>query len=243
MNKPSFTLNQSQLKYIAVVCMFIDHVGYTFANRMPHSLYMTMRCIGRTAFPIFAFMLVEGFFHTKNLKKHFILLLIFSVLSELPFDLMISRKPFSLEYQNVMITLLLGLAGMTIMTRFPTTLRFTALIFPVIAELIHTDYGAVGVLTIYLFYLEAISRPEGLKHPEATGLLISLLPLFVHAVSVWRTEYACLLSVPLLCLYNGQKGAQGKGGKYFFYFFYPAHLLLLGMSFQLLTSGHLWPQQ
>ena len=236
MNQSSFSLNRSQLKYIAVVCMLIDHIGYTFINYMPHSLYITMRCIGRTAFPVFAFMLVEGFFHTRNLARYFILLLIFSLLSELPFNLMISKHLFSLNYQNVMITLLLAMAGMTIMTRLPLTLRFIALGFPVIAELIHTDYGAVGVLTIYLFYFEAISRPEGLKHPEATGVLTALLPLFVHAVTVWKTEYACVLSVPLLCLYNGQKGQRGRGGKYFFYLFYPAHMLVLFMVYRNLSA-------
>ena len=101
-----YGLSSFTLKIIAVVTMLIDHIAMAFLAQ-GSSLYMVMRSIGRLSFPIYCFLLVEGFYHTENKKKHLYMLLLFSIISEVPYD-MIHGHFISLSGQSVMVTLLLG---------------------------------------------------------------------------------------------------------------------------------------
>ena len=83
------------LKLIAVIAMMLDHMCYTV---IPGNMWMTW--VGRIAFPIFAFLIVEGYFHTKNVKKYALRLLIFALISEVPFNLMVSGSVFFPFHQN-----------------------------------------------------------------------------------------------------------------------------------------------
>lgn len=117
-------LNSLHLKLLAVVTMLIDHMGFTL---FPHAVWM--RAVGRLAFPIFCFLIAEGCAHTHDKKRYAGRLLLFAVLSELPFNLMCSGQWLSWNYQNVLWTLLIG------------------------ALVCSTDYGGWGVLLVTLFYL------------------------------------------------------------------------------------------
>ena len=96
-------LNSLHLKLLAVVTMLIDHMGFTL---FPHAVWM--RAVGRLAFPIFCFLIAEGCAHTHDKKRYAGRLLLFAVLSELPFNLMCSGQWLSWNYQNVLWTLLIG---------------------------------------------------------------------------------------------------------------------------------------
>ena len=115
------------VKIIAIVTMFIDHCGAVFVERkiwqiqwtnpawQDDSLYKTlnivddvMRSIGRLAFPLFIFLLVQGFMHTRSRLKYAVRLGLFALISEVPFDMAFMNKTFTMSYQNVFFTLLLG---------------------------------------------------------------------------------------------------------------------------------------
>ena len=128
-------ISGSTLKLIAIITMLIDHTAATILdntlyargfdkldqsdsqafmdfisdNALLYSADMMMRLIGRIAFPIFCFLLVEGFLHTRNQWKYAGRLAVFALISEIPFDLAFHKTAFYLQYQNVFFTLLIGL--------------------------------------------------------------------------------------------------------------------------------------
>lgn len=218
------------LKTIAVVTMAIDHTAavliangvfryvstYALSSstwETLRSVYYIMRSIGRCAFPIFAFLLVEGFFHTRDRKKYALRLFLFALVSEVPFDLAVSMEVFAPKKQNVMFTFLLAFLMMWVLERFKRNQVWYWLIaaaFAAAAQLMHTDYRWTGILVVLAYYT---LRSEAWY----ISLIAGYLPLSV------KNTWAFLGAVPL-AFYNGERGRQNK---YFFYVFYPAHLLLL----------------
>nr|MCR5748437.1 conjugal transfer protein TraX [Lachnospiraceae bacterium] len=149
-------MSGTALKCIAALSMLLDHVG---AVLFPEVIWL--RYVGRIAFPIYCFLIVEGFFHTRNLAKYMMRLLIFGLISEVPFDLAFHGTVIYTDYQNVFWTLLLGLFAisfMSLVTIKNSILRLLVQIliavpFGVGAELMHTDYRWIGVAMISIMYL------------------------------------------------------------------------------------------
>ena len=224
--KPS--LSGSTLKMIALATMFIDHVGAIIVQRtmnMPgfdhdfwSSLYWPLRNIGRLAFPIFCFLLVEGFVHTSNVKKYLSRILSFALISEIPFNLGITGDLFNLNYQNVFWELALGIMAMMCLEAvekknsnyfIQVILRLSVIIvFALGAEMLNLDYGMYGIISIVALYVFRQNR---------------LSQLLIGAVSFCWEQVAPLAFFPI-AFYNGKRG---RSIKYFFYAFYPAHLLIL----------------
>lgn len=96
-------LSGSALKVIALVSMLADHSAYYLLEHGT-TLYEAMRCFGRIAFPVFAFLIAEGFAHTRNRLRYFQTLLVFAVVSEVPWFLLNGAD----GTHNVMFTLALG---------------------------------------------------------------------------------------------------------------------------------------
>lgn len=210
MGTESIGINGFVLKWIAIVTMVIDHIG---AILYPQEI--GFRIIGRIAFPIFCFLLVEGSMHTRDIRRYEKRLLLFALLSELPFDLAFYGKP-SFYSQNVFFTLFLGLLMIEVLHSHKKIdyQMFAVLGACIAAELLHTDYGAGGVLFILCFYL--------LYHHKIWKIVVfALLNLFYFGLGIQIYALACIVPV---FLYNGRKG---PGMKYLFYVFYPAHLLIL----------------
>ena len=213
-------MSGTALKWIAVISMLIDHTAEVLMNHNAAltepiwaQIYVLMRGIGRIAFPIYAFLLVEGFLHTRDVKKYLTRMFLFAVVSEIPFDLAVFHTPFYWGYQNVFFTLFLGLLALAGI-RWGTGLwkRALALIMCVgAAQLINCDYGAFGVFFIVLLYMT--------RYDKKTQTVLGALSL------VW--ELPGILAFIPIRLYNGTRGRCGN--KYFFYAFYPAHLLILWM--------------
>lgn len=229
-------LSGSALKNIAVITMLIDHLAaavlwnvYIHPN-IPLSrgtvlyriyvLYRIMRAVGRCAFPIFCFMLVEGFHYTHDRKRYVLRLLIFALISEIPFDLALNDVPFYWGHQNVIFTLLLGLLMMMTLEKIGD--RFnddvvlsvflqvsSAVGWCLIAYATRVDYSYRGMILILVFYLFRRSR---------------IMQIAAGALAMAWEWPAVFSSFILLILYNGKKGT---GHKYFFYVFYPAHLFVL----------------
>ena len=219
-------LSGSTLKIIAMVTMLIDHIGAAVLARMIiagnvelYDTYRVLRMMGRIAFPIFCFLLVEGFCYTRNAKKYAARLCLFAVISEVPFDLAFASKVLEFEYQNVFFTLAIGL--LTIMAykkvaesaiENPMTKWFLQLAVAVTggfaAELLKTDYGMLGVVVIVAFY--AVRAYRGAQIAMGCILFVENITALLAFVPVW--------------LYNGTRGLNVK---WLFYVFYPAHLLVL----------------
>lgn len=203
-------LSGSALKWIAIVVMLIDHIG---ASGLVND--WTFRQIGRTAFPLFCFLLAEGAVHTKNIRKYLGRLAVFAVISEIPFDLAIFGLPFYWGHQNVYWTLLLGLVVIYLFQKFPAEgwkggLGVAAL--AALAEVCVIDYGATGVVVITLMYL--LREKPWMRFLICYGVLA-----LSSAAELW-----CLPAFLLMTLYNGKRGWQPR---YLFYGFYPVHLFLL----------------
>jgi hypothetical protein len=254
------------LKYVAMATMFIDHFAVVFGEKLYAAMpflnvdgFEILRIIGRIAFPIFAFMIAKGALFTGNIYKYLGRLLAFAFISEIPFDLaLFGTAPADLfsagafGHQNVFFTLFLGLLSICVYRvlreRNLEALAIAFLLFAAFAaeNLLCTDYGAMGVLCIFLFYVFLQwNEPVRIVGTVITTVLISLMlsfePYVQQAVTVsgahvslyhmdvtarWNyIELFSLLSLPLTLTYNGKKGRQPN--KWVFYIFYPAHLALL----------------
>lgn len=245
-----FGLNGNRLKQIALITMLIDHTGYLLVSSWTVSfprasqaylylyyLYFIMRTIGRIAFPIYAFMVVEGFYHTRNWRKYARNMAVLFLVSEIPFDLVTSGTWFALSYQNIYVTLLLGLLMMkTIETAkkkvpervyLPVTFGIAAA-FSLAAWLFKSDYYYGGVILIFLLYW--------FREDRRKACLLG---------GIWMFFYECMDFIPmgigvaasflLLYFYDGtRRPSRWKYGKYGYYAFYPIHLALLYILYRLI---------
>lgn len=224
--KPEFGLSGSALKVIAMISMVIDHVALYL---MEHGtvLYGTMRCIGRIAFPVFAFLIAEGFIHTRSRYRYFFTLLGFAVISEIPWYLLNGAD----GTHNVMFTLALGVATLMVLENllqrslvlgFLWTLGMAGL-----ASWSGVDYEWRGILLIVILYL---FNRHGHSFPYSRGMqFFCTLVLMIHYGGIGAVM-ACMI----LYVYNGTRGfVQGSIAKYVFYAFYPVHLIVLS-NFMLL---------
>lgn len=225
MNEKKLPLNSLHLKVLAAAAMLVDHLGFTL---FPFALWM--RCVGRLAFPIFCFLIAEGCARTRDRKRYAARLLGFAVLSEPAFDMMCDGVWFTLDYQNVLWTLLLGALVCWAMdwakTRSELWQRLPADAALAVGFLLgqwgNTDYGGWGVLLVALFYMTR--EVKGKWAIQLVGL-----GLFCWFCTPWRVELLGILAMVPICLYNGERGFSNRAVQYGFYAFYPAHILLLGV--------------
>ena len=211
------------LKIIAVITMFIDHLGYTIFGKFSYLNY-----IGRISFPIFAFQISEGYIHTKSLKKYFLRLFLFALISQIPFMLFhsIISDTFCL---NIFFTLLLGLLSIYIYDKckYKFIGILSCIILALIAQFSNCDYGAYGVAIILIFYI----FKNNVVNFTIFFMLATLIRYSVPCIKygIFPKEYLYLFICTIIpCLffaaYNGKKG---KNTKYLLYLFYPIHLILI----------------
>lgn len=230
-------ISGSTLKWFATICMFLDHlaaaiIGYYIGDNPWGAgicIYYLLRIIGRIAFPIYCFLLTEGFLHTRNTMKYAGNLFCFALVSELPFDLALFGKSET-GHQNVYFTLFLGVIVLYIFTLIDKKVELiteiiykravqlggygiTTLVFMKIANLTHCDYKEAGILVIVLFYT--------LRKHRVIAFTAAVIALCVFGNYM---EVFALITIPLYDMYNGERGQQKK---WFFYVFYPGHLVFL----------------
>ncbi|MBS4960484.1 MAG: hypothetical protein KHZ62_06670 [Clostridiales bacterium] len=251
-------LTGNSLKVIAVLTMLIDHTckivlqwllsnyWWVMADNgqlsqeqvyiLDNFIRFDLQSIGTIAFPLFCFLLVEGFQHTRNKKRYIGLMFIFALISEIPFDmgffsrysLMEGTFPFYLKYQNIFFTLSLGLLTLVCLEKFSckseirvdkiksVVLQVSSIaFFSMIAELICCDYGMQGILFIVVFYV--------CRNHRIYQVLLFLLTYM--GVTGNQPPLCTLLACLIILLYNGKRGKLKL--KYFFYIFYPAHIFIL----------------
>ena len=234
------------LKWVAIAAMLIDHTAAVLGGWLPPLCSGLMRDVGRIAFPIFAYGIAQGCVYTHSARRYLGRLLLFAVLSELPYRLALRAGSLAFGLFNVFFTLLAGAACCQIVKFCRSKGRrwAWAAVAPVAAivllcEILGTDYGGFGVLCVLLPYLFWESKPARLialgsvvafiyivvSHFQGFGMPLYWIYAPENVGSMVRETLFALAGVGLIALYNGQPGS--KKGKWAFYVFYPAHLLAL----------------
>ncbi len=226
-------ISGSTLKIIACISMFIDHLSLILwkhnmgvvteldydSIQYYRQLYRIGRNIGRIAFPIYCFLLTEGFRHTKDLRKYIIRLMIMALASEHAFNLMVGNAHLDNTHQNVFFTLAISLITVTVIHKVKFSDKFsesakTILIMGItlsgclLAYVLKTDYSYKGVFSVVVIYLLSYSR---------------LASCLGGAISFSWEPWATPAFIPIF-FYNGKRGLKAK---YFFYLFYPLHIYLI----------------
>ena len=212
----------SALKIIAVLSMVTDHCAYYLLDGNTWA-YEVMRCFGRIAFPVFAFLVAEGFAHTRNRMRYFLSLMLFAVVSEVPWYLLNGAD----GTHNVMFTLALGVAALAVFERLQKhgALAIAAILLVALsAEISGLDYGWHGIVEILVFHLF-----RSKKYCQSTRLLqLAFAFPFMSHYGIIGALLACFI----IFLYNGTRGIiHGKVAKYGFYAIYPVHLIIIKLFF------------
>ena len=210
----------SALKIIAVLSMVTDHCANYLLDGNTWA-YEVMRCFGRVAFPVFAFLVAEGFAHTRNRMRYFLSLLLFAVISEVPWYLLNGMD----GTHNVMFTLALGVAALAVFERLRehrVLCCCSMLLMAWLAAWLGTDYEWRGVLVITVFYLLGMAKNTPVTLRRMLQLLFAF-PLMMHYGIT-----GALLACSVIFLYDGTRGfIHGNMAKYGIYGFYPAHLIII----------------
>jgi hypothetical protein len=221
-------MNSAQLKVLACLIMLIDHVGYVF---FPNVLWL--RVIGRLAFPLFAYFISEGYRRTRDITDYLGRLILFALIAQLPFMYAFNTKSL---YLNVFFTLSMGLYA--IYNYDKNKRLYMVIIIAAACQMLNTDYGAYGVLLVFVFnkyhddfkamikyviLLTIIAQlaQAGIAYINTPVAYLSRSLLFTLGI-----QPLCLFSLIFIKLYNGERGAKLK---YLFYAFYPVHLIVLGI--------------
>ncbi len=199
------------LKIIGIISMFIDHYHYIIGGSE------ILNIIGRVSFPIFSFVLVEGYKHTRDFRKYLLRIGISGVLFQIPIWILKYT-----ETLNIFFTLFLGLLSMYIYDKYNSYVSKIMIIpIGIAAVLLKVDYGIYGILLIMCFYLGYDNKYMRIVFP----LLLNIWVYFDSRIfDIAKIQIYSILGLVPIFFYNGEKG---KNAKYFFYIFYPLHFILL----------------
>ena len=212
-------MNSFVLKIIAICTMFIDHLRYIIPTQP-----MFMAYIGRIAFPIFSFQIVQGYLHTKNLKKYILRLFIVAIISQIPYYLY-----FRNGVLNVLFTFILGLLCIYTYEKFAKKSKFLTsmviLLIMLLSNYFNCDYSYYGISIILVFYIFRSNKII----MSISFLIVSAIYYIIKYSFFSTTNFIllycfCALSLIPCLLYNGK---QGPKIKYLFYLFYPVHISIL----------------
>ncbi|MBN1463884.1 MAG: hypothetical protein JW922_09465 [Paludibacteraceae bacterium] len=221
------------IKIIAIITMTVDHIGLFLFPTMP-----SLRLIGRFSFPFFAWLIASGEQHTKNVKKYAMRLLLFGLISQIPYALLFADFPHAIFSKlNIMFTLLLGLISIQLYKAVAKKSKYLAFLFVVLVavfgEVNNVSYGAAGVLSIALFYIYFNNKLMMWLTQTMIFVAYYWVPI-AYGIIMFSSLYAdqllglvqpfAVLSILVINSYNGK---QGKPIKLFFYLFYPLHLLVI----------------
>ncbi|MDO4187659.1 MAG: TraX family protein [Lachnospiraceae bacterium] len=250
--EPYWQLRSDVIKIMAMVFMLIDHIGAgilepIYLNVTDYNLSMkiyyfkvALKAIGRLAFPIFCYQLVQGFGYTRNRILYLRNLFVFALISEIPFNLLESRKVVNTSGQSVMVTLFLGGIVIVILDKckeFKPVIRYILSAVAIasistVAYLAHTDYNAKGIILIAIIYF---LKDDKIKLIQL-GPILFLIDIFTVTLLTTKNmhftieycEFSCtaIFSFFLMYLDNGKR-QFGRWLKWLGYWFYPVHLLIL----------------
>lgn len=212
-------MSSFSLKLVAVITMLTDHIGLIL---FPDITVLNM--IGRIAFPLFAFLIAEGFLKTGDVKKYLLRLLLFAFISTPPYFFAFKVAEVDNIGPNIFFTLTAGLLILIVLFKvrpiwFSVTL---AAVIVYISEILRFEYGAYGIVLILACFLMLKRRVLGEIAVGVTNILGSFSAL---SSKIFSLQIFSLAAIPFMMLYNGKRGFTIN--KWWFYWFYPAHLFIL----------------
>ena len=228
-------MNRNIIKYIAALAMLLDHIGLLF---VPSDTFIgtAMRVAGILTAPIMCFFIAEGFIHTRSRKKYGTRLLVFALISQIPFAYMIYNN-FWVAHFNVIATFFLCFMMLLVFEKVENIFLKVALIAGIVALGYFCDWGLMAPLWVMCFYL---CKDDKNKMALWYCVLCAFWVVRCCVVtagkggewydSLWQA--GSFLALPILYTYNGESGKTGKFSKWFFYWFYPLHILILAIIFR-----------
>ncbi len=223
-NKYNFGMSSTAIKYIALITMAIDHIGLSYG------IY-NFRIIGRVSFPLFAFLIVQGTTHTRDIKKYIMNLMVFAFISEIFFDMWLNINYYgylfmgfnhNMLHQNIFFTLSAGAFCVYLINEYKVMYKIENLFLVIgilfLSYFFNFDYGAKGVMLILIMY---ITKDNKIKFITFVSMFLLILQ------SSYIMGVYSLVSVIIMSFYNGEKGNNIIKNKYFFYAFYPMHIFFL----------------
>ncbi len=228
-------INATTLKWIAIIAMIADHIALLATSSLPSELLFVMRITGRFTMPIICYLIAEGFYHTRNRGKYARRLLVFAVISQLPFNYFLTGTPFRIVPFNVLFCLLLGFCALWMLTSERSATAKAVIVALCIIGSVICDWLVIGVLWILAF---GLNRGNFKKQAIWFSLIViafgTIAPLITGDLSQLM-QFGTVLSLPLLMIYNGKKEGDSTpawmSNKWMFYVFYPLHLLLLAFMY------------
>ena len=223
-----FGLSAFTLKIIAIVTMTCNHIAHGFENQLPIYLLVPLYVVGGLTFPIMAYLMIEGYQKTSNIKKYMLRLLIFGVIAILPFALV-----FKALVLNVLFTFLFGLICLYLRDKLKKKALFWLCFAGFVLITVFCDWSIVGVPMIVLFGILKDKKRRIVITTVISALALALLEIIFG--DGWGMKMMLdigfnifvLCSMPLLWAYNGKKGYSPKSLRYLFYIYYPAHLAVI----------------
>ena len=221
-------LNRNQLKYIAIIAMVLDHIAFLFIPQTT-DLYCIFRIIGKLTAPIMCYFLAEGFNYTSSKFKYGTRLLFFGIISQFAFSLTFYNRLFVFKL-NMIFTLFLGFLVLLCYDKISNKLIRWISIICLVYFSNFCDWGIFAPLWALCFYI--------FKEKKVTQIviyyLVTTLLIVVKCILISRYSWTNILIqlglflfIPMLFIYNGEKGKTSKFNKWFFYIFYPLHLIIL----------------
>lgn len=220
------------LKIIACFTMLLCHIPFVFPKYSIPLVY-----IGKISFPIFAFLISEGYVHTRSFSKYLTRLIVFGLISQIPAYLLFVGKSFNGLYLNIFFILALGLIGIRLYDKIKSKYISIPLILllAIVAELLKVDYGVFGVLMIVCFYIFRMNKFNMVLAQMLLLFALYLKKFSYYEVSLFNLQYVLfeflfsVISLVIILMYNGKKGKSSSKIKLMFYCFYPVHLIILDL--------------
>ena len=217
--------------------MLIDHTamfllsgGLTDAPVLHIALYSVMRIIGRLTGPIMLFFAVEGFIHTSSRLRYGIRLLVFGLISQIPYALAHYNTLLKLDF-NVIITLFVTFLMLTAAENIKNRILNKIVVFALIVSTVFCDWGVIGPFMAWLFYVFRNNRNTQIKAYSIVCAIIVIGDIIFLARNglhwygeLWQA--GLFLVIPVLLSYNGLPGKKTSVSKWAFYAVYPLHFLI-----------------
>ena len=227
-----YGLNANTLKVIAIITMFFDHFSAVF---FPHDTIwgVLLRIPGRLSAPIMFYMIAEGYHHTSNLKRYILRLMVFAVISHIPYNLCFNYS--FLQATSVIWGLAMGLIALAIVKKeeWNVLLRLIGLGLCCLLS-VNANWNYIAVLWIVVFGVFYKRIRWQMIGFSIIGIFLLIIPSVTNLGPVeysspaWNWyQLGIFLAIPFLILYNGMRGKKSKFMRWFFYVFYPLHLLLI----------------
>ena len=216
-------LNSNSLKIIAILAMVLDHVAIAFIS-LTNPFYYVLRIIGRLTAPLMFYCLANGFFYTRNKFKYGARLLLFAIISQVPYSLFAKEKIFIYDDYNVIFTLFLSFIFLYGFYDVKNTISKILLLVLSCSLSLLCEYGLFGISLVWMFYMFRDSKYKTLMYTLLCFLYLIIMTIIERSIIFFVIFTGLFLSVPLFNMDSGKKGKWNL--KYLFYIFYPAHLIV-----------------